>query len=517
MRKQQVRTPQHDRARILVVDDKAENIHTIMNILQDRYAITAATSGEQAIQMACRSPRPDLILLDIRMPDMDGYEVLQTLKSDPLTRDIPVILVTALTDAVDEAHGLSLGAADYITKPVNPDLLRVRVMAQLELQRHRRVSEVLAGEQEQKDSTILIVDDVSDNVHELVNALSGEFRIRVATSGKDALAIVEGGNPPDLILLDILMPEMDGHETLRRIKMTEAGERIPVIFVTVVDKTVDKLRGFSLGAADYVTKPYDIDEIRARIKTHLRISHLQSAYEKAYNSLRELEEMRDNLVHMIVHDMRSLLMAICASLEMVLLEQEPSLSTNQQQMLKTACSAGRELQTMITSLLDVSQIEAGNMPLACQSCCLEDIVEEVVEKVTPLARERTIYIAPSSEKIPARCDPDVTGRIITNLLINAIKFSPNPSRITIVISRQKQWARVDVVDQGPGIPLDFQKKIFDKFARIEWQAKGKKFSCGLGLTFCKMAAEAQDGYIRLKSREGKGSIFSLYLPLAETM
>ena len=509
-------TQQHDRARILVVDDKAENIHTIMHILQDRYAITAATTGQEALSMATRSPRPDLVLLDIKMPDMDGYEILQTLKSDPRTRNIPVILVTALADAVNEAYGLSLGAADYITKPVNPDLLRVRVMAQLELQRNSRAPEIFCGEEEQENSTILIVDDVSDNIHELVTALGDEFRIKAATSGREALAIVEGDDPPDLILLDILMPEMDGHETLRRIKMTKAGERIPVIFVTIVDKTVDKIRGFSLGAADYVTKPYDIDEIRARIRTHLRISHLQCAYEKAYNSLRALEEMRDNLVHMIIHDMRSLLMAISASLEMVLSEQEPPLSPTQDQMLKTAFSASQELKTMITSLLDVSRLEAGNMPLSCQSCNLEDMIREVVKKVAPLARKRTIDIVPSSEKIQARCDPDVTGRIITNLLINAIKFSPNPSTITITVSREREWARIDVADQGPGIPLDFQKKIFDKFARIEWQAKEKKFSTGLGLTFCKMAAEAQKGYIRLKSREGEGATFSLYLPLVET-
>ncbi len=121
------------RPRILIVDDVHENLHALMNILRDDYAIAAATSGDKAIELARREPQPDLILLDIKMPGMDGYSVLAHLKADPGTSDIPVIFVTALAESADEARGLKLGVADYITKPVNPDLLRLRVRTQLEL------------------------------------------------------------------------------------------------------------------------------------------------------------------------------------------------------------------------------------------------------------------------------------------------------------------------------------------------------------------------------------------------
>ena len=126
------------RPRILIVDDVHENLHALMNILRDDYAISAATSGEKALDLAQREPRPDLILLDIKMPGMDGYSVLSALKTNPATAEIPVIFVTALAEAADEARGLKLGVADYITKPVNPDLLRMRVRTQLELQRYRQ-------------------------------------------------------------------------------------------------------------------------------------------------------------------------------------------------------------------------------------------------------------------------------------------------------------------------------------------------------------------------------------------
>ena len=267
-----------DRPRILIVDDVHENLHALMNLLRDDYAIVAATSGEKALELARRLPHPDLILLDIRMPGMDGYSVLAELKIHPATADIPVIFVTALAEAADEARGLALGVADYITKPVNPDLLHTRVRTQLELQRYRRnpvMLDVMGHVPNGRTQSLLVVDDVPENIHELLEALKDTYRIQVASSGARALEIVNGPSPPDLVLLDVMMPGMDGYEVCRRIKETAAGNRIPVIFVTVVDAVSDKVRGFELGAADYITKPFDIDEVHARVRTHLELARLR--------------------------------------------------------------------------------------------------------------------------------------------------------------------------------------------------------------------------------------------------
>ena len=225
------------RTRILIVDDVNENLHALMHILRDSYAIVAANSGEKAIELAQRAPQPDLILLDIKMPGMDGYSVLASLKANPQTADIPVIFVTALAEAADEARGLTLGVADYITKPVNPDLLHRRIHTQLELQRHRRNPLTLDFKQHtdpEQRATLLLVDDVPDNIHELLEALKDDYRILVANSGAKALELVRGPIPPDLVLLDIVMPVMDGYEVCRRIKATPLGNRIPLILETAV-------------------------------------------------------------------------------------------------------------------------------------------------------------------------------------------------------------------------------------------------------------------------------------------
>jgi diguanylate cyclase (GGDEF)-like protein len=267
-----------DRPRVLIVDDVFVNLHLLLSVLGDDYAVTAATGGRKALEMARREPRPDLILLDVQMPDMDGYEVLTALRQDPATADIPVIFVTASTEAPDAARGLLMGAADYITKPIEPELFKARVRNQLELRRYRQMPAsfgIAVRDARDEPSTLLVVDDVPENIHELLAALRDEFRILVAGDGLRALEIVRGPSPPDLVLLDVVMPGMDGYEVCRRIKSTPGGQRIPVMFVTVVDDPQDKVRGFAAGAADYVTKPFDIDEVRARVRAHLELAHLR--------------------------------------------------------------------------------------------------------------------------------------------------------------------------------------------------------------------------------------------------
>lgn len=152
-----------ERPRILIVDDVSENLHALVAILRHTYAIAAATTGEKALDLAQRHPQPDLILLDVKMPGMDGYSVLSRLKSNPITAMIPVIFVTALSDAVDEARGFALGVSDYITKPVNPELLHRRISMQLELRRHRRNPLLFDARQPtapDRRATLMIVDDV---------------------------------------------------------------------------------------------------------------------------------------------------------------------------------------------------------------------------------------------------------------------------------------------------------------------------------------------------------------------
>ena len=291
-----------ERARILIVDDVNENLHALTNILRGKYVVVAANSGDKAIVLAQRQPQPDLILLDVKMPAMDGYSVLSHLKTNPATAAIPVIFVTGLSEAADEARGLSLGVADYITKPVNPDLLHARIAMQLELNRFRK-HPILFDNARPSDPehppTVLLVDDTPENIRELVDALKDTYRITVANTGAKAVELVQGDASPDLVLLDILMPGMDGYEVCRRIKETPAGNRIPVIFVSAADAVRDKVKGFDYGGADYITKPFDIDEVRARVRTHLELARLHNFLEQLVAERTALLQKSEEKYHVL--------------------------------------------------------------------------------------------------------------------------------------------------------------------------------------------------------------------------
>jgi diguanylate cyclase (GGDEF)-like protein/PAS domain S-box-containing protein len=274
---------QFNKPRILIVDDAPEILHAMMAILGDSYAVIVATSGGKAMQLAAREPKPNLILLDIKMPGIGGYEVLRRLKVNPHTVNIPVIIVSDLPELDDEAKGFRLGAVDYISKPVNPDWLKLRVLTQLELRRYRRKpllplasTDVVHSEQ----FSILIVDHMPENIHQLISALNDEYCLMVADNGREAMDIVLGATPPDLVLLDMILPDMDGFDVCRRIKATETGNQIPVIFLSAVEDPLEKVRGFSLGAADFITKPFDIDEVCARVRNHLELGQLHRFFEQ---------------------------------------------------------------------------------------------------------------------------------------------------------------------------------------------------------------------------------------------
>jgi diguanylate cyclase (GGDEF)-like protein/PAS domain S-box-containing protein len=274
---------QSGKPRILIVDDAGESLHYMVKILGDAYVSTVATSEPKALALAVQKPQPDLILLDINMKGIDGYEVLQTLKADPITAHIPVIIVTELPESEDEAKGFRMGASDFITKPVNADRLMLRVLTQLELRRFRR-KPILTSSGEvgsrQKRFSVLVVDDVPENIHQLISTLSDDYRIMVADNGARAIELVQGPTPPDLIMLDILMPNMDGYEVCRRIKATEVGNHIPIIFISTLVSSLEKVRGFAIGAADFISRPFDVDEVRARVRNHLELSQLYQFFEQ---------------------------------------------------------------------------------------------------------------------------------------------------------------------------------------------------------------------------------------------
>ncbi len=366
---------------------------------------------------------------------------------------------------------------------------------------------------------LLIVDDTPENIDVLAGVLSPEYRTRVALNGKKALDICGGDAPPDLILLDIMMPGMDGYEVCRRLKASERTRDIPVIFVTARAEEQDETRGFALGAVDYITKPVSPTIVKARVRTHLDLLEHRREIERNYARLQELEELRDNLTHMIIHDMRTPLMGAMGGVQL-LSGGEKKLDVEAEEHVNMALSAVRELDVMVTSLLDISRIESGKLALECNECDVKSLAVAIADRMAPNAEFEEMQIAVSGESVFASVDEKLIERVFQNLLNNAIKFSPAHSTVKVAVSADEENVRVTVTDSGCGIPEKYQEKIFEKFGQIEARQNREKHSTGLGLTFCKLAVEAHGGRIGVVSPvtqagedgPGRGSTFWFTLP-----
>ena len=368
--------------------------------------------------------------------------------------------------------------------------------------------------------SIIAVDDTPANLRVLSAMLKDcGHRVRAFPSGALALPAA-ARDPPDLFLLDIMMPEMDGMELCRRLKEQESLRSVPVIFISALNETVDKVKAFHAGAVDYVTKPFQLEEVAARVNAHMTLRRLQVALaargdelQRSYDQLRQLEQLRDNLVHMIVHDMRSPLMVVNGYLE--LLKQLAAAKLNAQELrcLEDSAQSSALLVEMISSLLDVSRMEAREMPVNRTPCDLAGLAHDVVESLRGPAERQQLTVTPPAGAAPAVCDTNLIRRVIANLLGNAVKFTPKGGTITLTVTPATPagW-RVAVADSGPGVAPADQQRIFEKFGQVQARQEGHKYSTGLGLAFCKLAVEAHGGTSGLHSVEGQGSTFWFVLP-----
>lgn len=358
---------------------------------------------------------------------------------------------------------------------------------------------------------LLVVDDEAINIDILLEALGKDYTVRVATDGAAALDSVAKA-VPDLILMDVMMPGMDGFTACRRLKEDPSLRDVPIIFLTSRNDTPDKVTGLSIGGVDYITKPFEFEEIRVRIATHLELKRQKHELQQSYDRLRELEMLRDNLVHMIVHDMRSPLSSIFGYLEMA--EMTP-LPEGVAAYIKNALKGTGTLLEMVSNLLDVSKMEAGQMTLDFSAIDLKKLAAETIRMIEPLLGQRKLILQTPDEIESLRADMPLIQRILQNLIGNAIKFTDRKrGEITVSIEPgSKDMVRISVTDNGRGIAPECHDKVFDKFWQMEARKQGKMHSTGLGLTFCKLAVEAHGGRIGLNSDGASGSTFWFDLPI----
>lgn len=363
---------------------------------------------------------------------------------------------------------------------------------------------------------VLVVDDDVVNRDVLSRRLIRQGHVvETASTGQIALDLMREG-AFDIVLLDIMMPDMDGCEVLQRMKKDPRLQTIPVIMISALNEVQTVVRCIEAGAEDYLAKPFNPTLLKARIGASLerkrnqdREAVLFEELQKNYARLQELEKLRDDMRNMIVHDLRTPLTSVILGVEM--LENHGELNETQREMMAIAGAGGKTLLGMINDLLDVEKMESGAATLQYDQLSAETLVAGALKQVASLAEEgKTTLVCELAPGLPVFTgDENKLSRTLVNLIANAIRFT-RAGTVTIGASPDEgDGIRFFVRDTGDGIPAEAFERIFEKFGQAD---SNRRVGTGLGLAFCKLTVEAHGGRITVGSTPGVGSTFSFTIP-----
>lgn len=369
-----------------------------------------------------------------------------------------------------------------------------------------------------KASRILIVDDILDNLYILADFLEDHGHVvQMATSGKEALAVVEK-TPPDLILLDIQMPGMNGYQVCEILKDNKKTRDIPVIFLSALSETSDILKGFEVGGIDYVAKPFQFREVVARVQTQLtqvqQRHEIAALREKDRQQFEKLTKARELYVAASVHDLKNPLTGI-----MLYGQTIRNLDADEFYKLPEIADgiefSARKMHTLITDLLDLAQMQIGdNLDLNPEN--IVPILEKSYNGNKAIAKEEgvNLQVEVSDSEIIVNVDSDKLMRAFDNLISNAIKYTPAGGEIQVFAKLCETYVEIQIADTGLGIPPEAIPHLFEAFFRVKNPKHKKKPGSGLGLAIVHLIVKQHHGKIWVESELGKGSTFFIQLPLA---
>lgn len=361
--------------------------------------------------------------------------------------------------------------------------------------------------------TVLIVDDNSNNLKIIAITLRElNYRLVIATNGQSAIEMVDKTRP-DLVLLDIMMPGMDGYETCEIIKSKKENENLPIIFLTALNEKANIIRGFEVGGVDYITKPFNKEELISRVETHLELKFTQDALKKNTKYLYELNSLKDKMFSVIGHDLRSPLGSVKMTLEFlsetISEASREELQTTVDFLLKTT----NEAFSLLDNLLGWGRAQSGNISINKEKVNLADLVNSVYLIHKKNIGAKNIEFLNNVEKGTTICaDLNTITSVLRNLLSNAIKFTPNYGSIIISSVNLENLVRIEVKDTGVGIPVENIPKLFDSTQHLTTYGTNSESGSGLGLNLCYDFVKRNDGEISVESETGKGTSFYIDLP-----
>lgn len=362
---------------------------------------------------------------------------------------------------------------------------------------------------------ILIVDDVMSNVLLLKVLLTNEkFAIATASNGRQALEQVEKENP-DLVLLDVMMPDMSGFEVAQHLKSNPNTADIPIIFLTALNSTADIVKGFQVGANDFISKPFNKEELIIRVTHQISLVAAKRLILSKTEELQRTIAGRDKLYSVIPHDLRSPMGSIKMVLNMLILNlPSEKIGAEMYELLTMANQTTEDVFSLLDNLLKWTKSQIGKLNVVYQDVDLVEVTDGVIEIFSMVASLKKIRIREMKpEKMMVNADIDMLKTVVRNLLSNAIKFSKENSEVLVKMEEVDGMAVVSVQDYGCGISEEGQKKLLHTDTHFSTFGTNNEEGSGLGLLLCKDFVVKNGGKLWFTSKEGEGSIFSFSIPV----
>jgi two-component system NtrC family sensor kinase len=521
-----------ERPTILVVDDSATYREALRGAFEDAgYAVLTASSGEEGLRIAAAS-RPAALVVDGIMPGLDGPSVIRKIRMDPALRRMPCVLLTASDEGGEELLALDAGADAFVRKDQDSDVVLARLRA------------VLRGAAAQRADTasllgpmrILAVDDSPTYLNELAETLRGErYDVVVARSGEAALDML-AVQPVDCILLDVMMPGLDGLETCRRIKASPVVRDIPLIMLTAIEDRDAMIDGLSTGADDFISKSSEVNVLKARVRAQLRRKQFEDEHRRTRDELhhtaleasearaaRAVAEARAALVdqlqrtnqeleafsYSVSHDLRAPLRTIDGFGDILLTDHADGMSDDAKACLRRIRAAAQRMGELIDDLLELSRV--ARTELRRSHVDVGVLARTVADELSRREPARTVDVRIASGTV-AYADPGLLKVVFENLLGNAWKFTAKVAapRVEVGVQGQGDGAVHYVRDNGAGFDARYAQKLFAPFQRLHAEADFP--GTGIGLATVRRIMERHGGRVWAESTLGEGATFFFVLP-----
>lgn len=357
---------------------------------------------------------------------------------------------------------------------------------------------------------VLIVDDEASNIAILDRLFRPEYRTTTATRGVAALQLLEQ-DTFDLVLLDIMMPLVSGLDVLKSIRQNPRTAELPVILISARMDENDIVQGLSIGANDYITKPFRLAELRARARTQITLKRLQDERKETIDELKAAHELKDRFLRIASHDLKGPLSNL--RLAHYLLRKYVTGQPRPLEMLDNADVNIETMQTVIDEFLDMTALQSGKIELKLSDVAVEGVVGTLLKQYQLNALKKDITVESHVSGV-VRADHARMEQALGNLVSNALKYSPRGSVVSIWSEVDGEFVRISVCDQGPGVPESERERLFTQFGKLSARPTDGESSTGLGLWIAKHLTQIQGGEIGVDSPAGGGSTFWIEMPAA---